>query len=246
MSQKESILLTGATGNVGAVILEHLLQTTPHDVNIVLRDSVKQIPMFRERFPSETSTNRLTFTSIPDMTVSKAFNTAAASATEIIHCATPVSSNGDWVNDMIVPTWTIDQSILAAAQQSPTVKRVIICGTLLQTLDVQNLFDPSATISNASYNGTTFEEGKAGPWRNAYMYSKTNAEKKMWAWYEEQGGNEGTGFDIVMLLPPMITGRSPQVGYKPAAGPGGIGRIYHALLKSKTAEDMDTTFPIFL
>ncbi|KAL1606360.1 hypothetical protein SLS60_003762 [Paraconiothyrium brasiliense] len=230
MAQKETVLLTGATGNVGGVILEHLLQTTSDNVNIVLRNAPKQIPLFQERFPSEISTGRLTFTSVPDMTAPGAFDAAAASATAVIHCATPVGSDSDWVKDMIEPTWTIDHSILTASQESPTVKRVIICGTLLQTLGPYNLFDPSATITDTSYNSTTFEEAKDGPWRNAYMYSKTNAERETWAWYEESGGKEGTGFDIVMLLPPSITGRSPQVGYKPTAGPGGIGRIYHALL----------------
>ncbi|KAJ4356629.1 uncharacterized protein N0V89_004665 [Didymosphaeria variabile] len=246
MTQKEAVLLTGATGNVGAVILEHLLQTTPHNVNIVLRNATKQIPLFRERFPSEISTGRLTFTSIPDMTIPEAFDAAAASATTVIHCATPVGSDSDWVKDMIDPTWTIDHSILTAARKSPAVRRVIICGTLLQALGPYNLFDPSATITDVSYNSMTFEEAKDGPWRNAYMYSKTNAERKTWAWYEENGGKEGTKFDIVMLLPPMITGRSPQVGYKPSAGPGGIGSIGRALLVSRTAEDMDATFPMFL
>lgn len=147
---------------------------------------------------------------------------------------------------MIEPTWNIDQSILAAAQKSATVKRVIICGTIFQTLGPYNMFDPTIKITDASYNSITFEEAKGGPWRNAYMFSKTNAEKKMWAWYEEQGKQEGTGFDIVMLLPPMITGRSPQVGFKPGHGPGGIGRVYHALCESQTVEELDSVFPIFM
>jgi NADPH-dependent methylglyoxal reductase len=246
MAQGDTVFLTGATGNVGSVILEHLLQTTSYNVNIVLRNAAKQIPLFRKRFTPETSIGRLAFTSIPDMTVPEAFDDAAASATAIIHCATPIGSDNDFFKDMIEPTWTIDHSILTAAKKSATVTRVIICGTLLQTLGGYNLFNPAATITDASYNSTTLEEAKAGPWRSAYMYSKTNAERKAWAWYEEQGGKEGTGFDIVMLLPPMITGRSPQVGYTPSNGPGGIGRIYHTLLESKTAEDMDATFPIFM
>ncbi|KAL5459607.1 hypothetical protein PMIN06_002749 [Paraphaeosphaeria minitans] len=246
MAQKETILLTGATGNVGGAILEHLLQTTDFNVNIVLRNAPRQIPLFHERYASETLTGRLTFTSIPEMANPGVFDIAAASATAVIHCATPVGSDSDWVKDMIEPTWTIDHSILTAAQKSPTVKRVIICGTFLQTLGPYNLFEPTTTITNASYNTTTFEEAKAGPWLNAYMFSKTDAERKTWAWHEEQGGQKGTGFDIVMLLPPMITGRSPQVGFKPKSGPGGIGRVYQALFENKTAEDMDSIFPIFL
>lgn len=247
MPRKESILLTGATGNLGGVILEHLLETTPHNVNIVLRNASRQIPLFKERFPAETSKNRLTFTFIPDMTTSGAFDTAAASATAIIHCATPIASKNDWLNDMILATWTIDHSILTAAKKSSSVKRVVICGTLLQAINYTDVYNPAATITDTSYNTTTFEEGKAGPWSNAYMYSKTNAEKRTWAWYAENGGKAETGFDVVMLLPPMITGRSPQVGWKPSSNsPGGIGSIHHMLLENRKAEGVDKVFPIFM
>lgn len=120
---------------------------------------------------------------------------------------------------MIIPTWDIDRSILTAAQKAHSVTRVVICGTLLQSLSPGTLFNPANTITEDSYNPTTYEQGRAGPWREAYMFSKTNAERKTWAWYEENGGVEGTGFDIVMLLPPMITGRSPQVSIR---GPFGF------------------------
>ncbi|KAJ4290611.1 hypothetical protein N0V90_010829 [Kalmusia sp. IMI 367209] len=249
MAEKGIVLLTGATGNVGAVILEHLIITTSHKINIVLRNPTKQEPLFHAKFPSETSSRRLTFASIADMTLPGAFDDAAASATAIIHCATPIGDGGtgDWVGKMVEPTWAIDHSILEAAKKSSTVQRVVICGTFLQAVAPINLFDPSSTVTDASYNTTTFEEAKSGPWRNAYMYSKTNAERNTWAWYEKNGGKESVGFDVVMLLPPMITGRSPQVGFAPSGdGPGGIPSIYHALLEKRTGEGMDATFPIFL
>lgn len=121
---------------------------------------------------------------------------------------------------MIIPTWSIDHNILTAAQKADSVSRVIICGTLLQSLSPGTLFNRANIITEESYNPTTYEEGKAGPWREAYMFSKTNAERKTWAWYEENGGVESVGFDIVMLLPPMITGRSPQVSVR-----GGFGFV---------------------
>jgi len=245
MAETESILLTGATGNVGAVILETLFRTTPHSVNIVLRDAAKQIPLFESRFPEETSSSRLTFTPISDMTVPGVFDTAASTATSIIHCATPIAGNGDWVKNMIETTWNIDHNILLAAKKSPRVTRVIICGTLLQAINYGTLFDPNTTITPSSYNSIPFDKAKDGPWSNAYMYSKTNAEHKTWAWLRENASS--INFDIIMTLPPMITGRSPQVGYKPNGGsPGGVGRIYTALLETKKAEDMDAIFPFFM
>lgn len=103
MTSKESILLTGATGNVGGVILEHIFLTTPHNVNVVVRDAGKHIPLFHERYPEEISSGRLQLTTIPDMAIEHAFDEAAASATKIIHCATPVGSlDNNWEKGMII------------------------------------------------------------------------------------------------------------------------------------------------
>ena len=240
---KETILLTGATGNVGSVTLEHLLQEG-HYVNAVLRNAGKSISFFEYKFPSAVSSGQLKFTSVPDMTVDGAFDLAAASATAIMHIATPLA-DGDWVKTMIEPTWAIDHNILTAAKASKTVKRVIICGTILQTMRVDtDLRNPGVTISEKDYNSLSFEESKDGPWALAYMFSKTNAEKKMCAWVKE---NEGSiGFDVVMLLPPSITGRSPQIGYRPTPdGPGGISWVQKRLLFGTDGEVGDS-YPFFL
>lgn len=246
MAEQQSILLTGATGNVGGVILEHLLSLPiPPKIMLALRNAPKQIPLFQQRYRTATSTGQLSFASIPDMTVPGAFDEAATSATAIIHAATPLGGEDDFVKSMIEPTWTIDRNVLEGAKKSRTVERVIICGTLLQALNASELFNPSITINESTFNPVTFEEASEGPWRNAYMFSKTNAERKTWEWVEQNKG--AIGFDVVMMLPPMICGRSPQVGFKPTAeGPGGIPRIYNALFVSRKVEDVDFTFPFFL
>ncbi|KAF2678606.1 NAD(P)-binding protein [Lentithecium fluviatile CBS 122367] len=240
---RESILLTGATGNVGAVTLDHLLSTSSHNVKVVLRKE-EYIPLFKKKYPSEVANNRLTFTVIPDMTVSGAFDDTASSATAIIHIATPLAAD-NWVEEMILPTWNLDKNILEAAKKSNSVQRVVICGTLLQALDFSHLSKPDMAVNEESWNPITFDEAKNGPFRSAYPYSKTNAERKTWEWMKQ---NESSiNFDVVVLLPPSITGRSPQVTFKPSTdGPGGIPRIYNALMMSKTAADVDSSFPFFM
>jgi NADPH-dependent methylglyoxal reductase len=132
MAGQESILLTGATGNVGAVILDQLLLTTSHNVTAVLRKSF-YIPLLEKKYPEQVANKRLTFTVIPDMAIAGAFDAAAASITAIIHVATPIAT-GDWEEKMIKPTWDIDRNILETAKNSNSVKRVVICGTILQVL----------------------------------------------------------------------------------------------------------------
>jgi NADPH-dependent methylglyoxal reductase len=98
-------------------------------------------------------------------------------------------------------------------------------------------------VSESTWNTTvTLDEAKAGPFGPAYMYSKTEAEKKTWAWVQEHASS--IGFDVVQLLPSSITGRSPQVTFKPdAASPGGIPQVYNALMVDKTAKAVDGYFP---
>ncbi|KAF2646401.1 NAD(P)-binding protein [Massarina eburnea CBS 473.64] len=242
MSNQESILLTGATGNLGAVILDQLLAITTHSINIVLRRE-NAIHTLRTKY--KTSTSRLSFTVIPDLSVPHAFDEAAATATAIIHCATPLGDPSNWLTSIIEPTWAIDKNILEAAKNSKSLKRVIICGTLLQAVGRKDLLDPTITITETSFIDTTLEEAKAGPWVSAYAFAKTAAEKKMWAWLDENTGS--AGFDVVMLLPPAITGRSPQVGYKPMMdSPGGIGRVTNALFVGRKGEEADAFFPWFM
>lgn len=239
----ESILLTGATGNLGAVTLEHILNSTPHSVNILLRNISTSLEHFTSKYPSAISSGRLTLTSVPDMSVPGVFDGPASSATVIMHIATPLATS-DFEKNMIDPTWAIDKNVLEAAKKSGNVKRVIICGTILQTLRIDtDLFNSNLTVDESRFNDLTLEEAKnaAVP---AYQYSKTNAERKVWQWMKE---NEGSvGFDVVMLLPPMITGRSPQFGYKPSGdSPGGISGVWRALF-GKDADGMTGVFPYWL
>jgi uncharacterized protein YbjT (DUF2867 family) len=121
MSSKETILLTGATGNVGGVILEHILSTTSHNVNVVVRNATKHVPLFHERYPKDTSSGRLQFTTVPDMTVQSAFDTAVASASKIIHCATPVGSlNNDWENGIFGPLYVQMGQVLTFRRHDPS------------------------------------------------------------------------------------------------------------------------------
>ncbi|KAF2120159.1 hypothetical protein BDV96DRAFT_319671 [Lophiotrema nucula] len=247
MSNQESILLTGATGNVGAVTLEHLLATT-HEVNIVLRNADKQIPVFKTKFPKAISSGQLTFTSIPDMTVPRSFDEPAASATAIIHIATPLGDGKDYVKSLIEPTWTIDHNILEAAKKSNTVKRVIICGSLVQALRWDtHLRHPEITITEASFNDTPFEmAANASMWGTAYGYAKSEAERRTWAWAKE---NEGKiKFDVVVLLPPNIMGRSPQVAFNPEnLTSGGISFTYQTFFKGEEGlKQVDMGFPFWL
>jgi NADPH-dependent methylglyoxal reductase len=146
---QETILLTGATGNVGAVTLEHLIRLN-HTVHLILRRP-SSISHFKSKFPAAFNAGNLLFTVVPDMAVPGVFDKAAATATVIFHIATPLASD-NFVKNMVEPTWKIDLNVLEAAKKSSTVKRVVICGTILQAASYMQFFDPTLTVSEETYN----------------------------------------------------------------------------------------------
>ena len=62
----QSVLLTGTTGNVGAILLEHLLEGGI-TVNAVLRSLANSKEFLKQKYPHKVATGKLRFTEIPDI-----------------------------------------------------------------------------------------------------------------------------------------------------------------------------------
>ncbi|OCT53165.1 putative NAD dependent epimerase/dehydratase [Cladophialophora carrionii] len=210
-----TVLLTGATGSLGASTLAHLLSDTDFAVVATLRSSAKSEPFLRSKYAAHVSSGRLSFVEIPDMTAPHAFDGPASSGgvDAIIHIATPLAYD-DVVNKVIKPSWTIVHNVLIAAEKSRRVKRVVMTGSLVATMRIpEGLFAGGSTISEADWNPITRDEAGANP-STAYQYSKVHAEKEAWKFMNEQP----RAFDLIFLLAPSITGRSLQGGFKPEKG----------------------------
>ncbi|KAI1611688.1 hypothetical protein EDD36DRAFT_420636 [Exophiala viscosa] len=110
-----TILLTGATGLVGATTLFQLMTQTNHTI----------------------SARRLSFLEIPDMTRPGVFDHAAAQSDAIIHIATPLAYD-DVIEKMVKPSWTIVHNVLLAAEKSSRTKRVIVTGSMVATFRLPN------------------------------------------------------------------------------------------------------------
>lgn len=217
------VLLTGGTGTLGATVLDQLL-AAGHKVNAVIRSAKKSQSFLEQKYSTYIATKSLEFTEIPDMTVPTVFNKPAQTADIIIHVATPLST-GDFEQTMIQPTWKISENILTAAAKSLSVKRVIISGTQGSTMDMPTGVFQDALISEKDWNPIKHEDGVLNI-MNSYFYSKTNAEKKAWAWMEK----EKPKFDLIVLLAPLIIGRSIQHGFIPdKTALGGVPIIYAAI-----------------
>jgi NADPH-dependent methylglyoxal reductase len=111
-----------------------------------------------------------------------------------------------------------------AASEAPSLRRVIITGSIVSTF---NRFEESfsgKTIDDKSYNTVSLEQVTClnNP-TAAYLYAKTAAELKSWEFMKK----EKLSFDLLVLLAPSIIGRSIQEGYVPSKeNLGGMSNIY--------------------
>ena len=125
----ESVLLTGATGNVGAVLLEQLLDNGI-TIHVVLRSFAKSKEFLEQKYDGEAAAGKLYFIEIQNMASEGVFDKPAKAVSAIIHVATPLSTS-DFMETMIKPAWSICENILEAANQSAIVKRVIITSSIV-------------------------------------------------------------------------------------------------------------------
>ncbi len=234
----KSILLTGATGNVGAQVLDQLLSGGGYKVTAVIRSLKKSSPFLTHKYASQVKSGSLVLVEIPDLTVPHAFDDLAKIVDAIIHIATPLSDT-DFEKAVIEPTAVIDDSVLSAAAASGSVKRVIITGSIVSTMNIPDGLFQDITVSADTFNTSTHEQGLANP-ASAYVYAKTAAEKKAWAFMEK----EKPAFDLVVLLAPSVLGRCIQNGFVPTkTALGGQAGIYRGLFD---VEKVGFLFPYWM
>ena len=219
-----TVLLTGATGSLGASTLVHLMAVPNITVIAVLRSLAKSEAFLRTKYATEVSSGRLSFVEIADMTTPHAFDEPASKTDAIMHIATPFATD-NLLEKMIKPSWPILHNVLSAAEKSERVKRVIITGSMVSTMKIPEDLFSGKTITEESWNPIALEEAEQNP-STAYQYSKVYAEKKAWEFMKEKP----RAFDLIFLLAPSILGRSLQGSFKPEKNNlGGQPGLYKAL-----------------
>jgi NADPH-dependent methylglyoxal reductase len=223
MALTQAVLLTGATGSLGSVILEQLLDNG-YLVTAVLRSFQRSKSYLEHKYDKEVADHKLQFVEIPDMTVSNAFQGATQGVAAIIHVATPLAKD-NFVEAMIKPGNLIIDNILRAATHSTTIKRVIVTGSIVETFNSLHFMEGPKTITEADFNDITLDDALKKV-SLAYTYSKTSAECRAWEYMHQSPRS----FDLIFLLAPSIFGRSIQAGFKAVKGDlGGIAAIFREL-----------------
>ncbi|OCT51389.1 putative oxidoreductase [Cladophialophora carrionii] len=192
------VLVTGATGFLGAHVVDELLARGLR-VRAAVRNLAKANAM-RDARPQYAS--KLEFVQVADFTANISFEEAVKDIDGIIHVASPLTFGvEDNERDFLLPAINGVTSVLKAAAQAPQIRRVVITSSFASVIDVDRKAPPHFTYTAADWNPLTYEVAADNNTSEvvAYRGSKKFAELAAWDFVHK----EKPGFDIVTLCPPL-------------------------------------------
>ncbi|KAK3388634.1 hypothetical protein B0T20DRAFT_457241 [Sordaria brevicollis] len=210
MARGDTVLLTGATGHLGWVILQRLLREGYH-VRCAVRkaedeDTVRARPALRRLNRS----SKLSFVVVPDITAPGAFVTAAKGVSYIIHTASPLPSRSDrWIDTenacatFIKPAEAGTLNILQAAEQSGTVRRIVFTSSIAAIVPIAQMEGEDPRVQPVLPEDRIPVD--PGPYKSefaAYAASKCRALEVA----EEYMETERPFFDAVYIHPGFVLG----------------------------------------
>ncbi|KAG9855005.1 NAD(P)-binding protein, partial [Aureobasidium melanogenum] len=130
---KSLIFVTGATGFIGAEVVQQALEAG-YRVRLSIRRP-EQATTLKDRYSQYASDVETVV--IPDITQREPFETALADVDAIIHIASPLPGAGkDLKQDFITPALNGTEAILYAALKFPKIKTVVITSSAIALMPI--------------------------------------------------------------------------------------------------------------
>ena len=196
-----TVCVTGASGFIAAHAVEQLLAKGYNVIGTVRGDASK--------YPYLTSLpgaeERLTLTQA-DLLTEGAFDDILEGCDYVLHTASPyIIDVKDPQRDLVDPAVQGTIHVLDACKKSSTVKRVILTSSIAAITDEP---DNDHVFTEADWNE------KSSLDRNPYYFSKTQAEKAAWHFFEKNKLEDNkleenkVKFDMVVINPFIVIGPS--------------------------------------
>ncbi|WP_439879791.1 NAD-dependent epimerase/dehydratase family protein [Pontibacter sp. MBLB2868] len=192
----KTILVTGGTGYIGSWVVKMLLEKG-YTVRMTVRNKNKKEKYAYLSDIADKSDGKLEIWEA-DLLTEGSFNKAAKGADAIIHMASPFTLRfKDAQKDLIDPAVNGTRNVLEAANQSGTVKKVVL------TSSVAAVHGDNVDMKEQGLDEFTEEHFNTSSSleHQPYSYSKVKAEKEAWKIHDAQND-----WQLVVINPSFVLG----------------------------------------
>lgn len=240
MASNDLIVLTGATGFLGFRVLVTALKAG-YRVRIVVRSESKVSKVLAT--PSVKSINpsseQLSWTVVPDITVPGAYDQAVKGATYVIHCASPIPTFGDeavtpeqYEKYFVETARVATVGLLESIQKAGTVKRVVITSSAVAHIPFKYFIGQGDDRVFTAEDRIPVAPGPYSFEFEAYSASKAAALNESEAWIAKNK----PAFDLVTILPGWIWGRDELATTASDYNSGSTNSVLLGMLKGGQSE----------
>lgn len=191
------ILVTGGTGYVASWIIKYLLEDG-RQVRITVRNkNNKQKYEHLTRIAANAAGKLEVYEA--DLMQQRSFVAAMQGCELVIHTASPfkVGKIQDPEMELVTPALEGTQNVLQAANQTDSVKRIVLTSSVAAIFGDACEIDQAVTFDESHWNESSNLK------YNPYPFSKTVAERKAWQMAEAQDR-----WDLVVINPGFVMGPS--------------------------------------
>jgi nucleoside-diphosphate-sugar epimerase len=190
------VLVTGGTGHVGFKVIVDAL-AAGYSVRAAIRDSSKENSILSATsIKSLNPDSRLSFVTVPDITIDGAYDAAAKGVKYIIHVAstfpTPTITEEEYESVIITPAVAGTVGILKSALKTTGVERVIVTGSIASIIPISAVLGGSEEVFDETSNTPPPPPPMSHRFM-AYFASKAGAYKSTKDFIE----SEKPAFDVI-------------------------------------------------
>ena len=156
-----TILVTGATGFIGAHCIDILLRDTEYNVRLAVRSQSKVDALLAHR---KAYTGRMSYCIVKDVAAEGAFDEAVKGVYGILHLASPFTYDvANTEEELLKPAINGTLSVLKSALKEASIRRVVITSSVAAVINFSLGAAPGIAYGPADWNPVQYADGIHAP-----------------------------------------------------------------------------------